>query len=310
MREWLLKDEEKNKVGRPRLAKEEALKKAKISIALSLVLCLVLSFYFVSTLMGTSPLKLAYHLTLEKAFGAIENKDGFIVNYKYDNDSNYIMEINVPKSVDKYSGSYKYWLYEMKGNSWKEKETGEFEKGTNDFKIKIKSLKNKNKTYKIKLQIINASKIDKSYAPAGWNFNEALENSNMYAYKVFTVKGYYSPVTLEEIKEAKKNENKITISTTREDPRTFILNLPTDNTYNVNITYTDASSKTNELVNEENVSGIKNYSIPSLNRSTLVTFKIYGDNVSKLKLSNWEEDKDKNGNYITNTYVLKPENTY
>ena len=32
MREWLLKDEEKNPIGRPKLAREDVLKKAKASI--------------------------------------------------------------------------------------------------------------------------------------------------------------------------------------------------------------------------------------------------------------------------------------
>ena len=41
MKEWLLKDE-KNKVGRPKLANDEVLKKAKISIAIGLIISFIL----------------------------------------------------------------------------------------------------------------------------------------------------------------------------------------------------------------------------------------------------------------------------
>ena len=57
-------------------------------------------------------------------------------------------------------------MTEDKGNTQEEKETKEIEKGTKNFRIKINSLKNENKTWKIKLQIINASKISETYEPA------------------------------------------------------------------------------------------------------------------------------------------------
>lgn len=310
MKEWLLK-EEKNKVGRPKLANEDILKKARISIVLSLLLCFLLTFSFVSILKETSPIDLAYHLTFEKIFGAIENKNGFIVKYKYNNDSNYVIDFSVSSSVDSYSGNYKYTLYEMNGNNWKEKETKEFEKGTDSFKVTVDSLKNQNKTWKIKLQITNASKITESYAPSGWSFVNAKENENMYAYKIFTVKGYYSPVMLDEIKEAKKSPEKITVETKKNTPRSFILNLPKDNSYDVKVSYTDVNSKNIILSNDKGINDTKIYSVPNLNKSTLVTFKIYSSNISDLKLSNWKEEIDKNEKtYITNTYVLKPENAY
>lgn len=310
MRDWLLKDE-KAKVGRPKLANEEVLKKAKVSIALSLLVCFIMTFSFMSTLKGVSPFTLAYHLTLEKMFGALENKNGFIVKTTYDKDSNYVMEFSIPENVDRYSGSYKYTLYEMNGNSWIEKETKEIEKGTTNFKINIKSLKNKSKTWKIKFQIVNGSKIKESYAPFGWTFVDAEDNANMYAYKIFTVKGYYSPVSLDEIKESKKNKDKVTIITKKEDPRQFTLNLPSNNTYNVSVKYTDANAKKVLLADDKDVSGRKTYSIPNMNRITQVTFKIYSSNLDGIKLSNWKKETDKKGNsYITNTYVLKPEQTY
>ena len=79
MKEWLLKDE-KNKVGRPRLANDEVLKKAKISIAIGLIISFILMFSFFSILKGTTPTKYAYSLTLEKLFGELTNKNGFIVS--------------------------------------------------------------------------------------------------------------------------------------------------------------------------------------------------------------------------------------
>lgn len=310
MKQWLLKDE-KNKVGRPKLANEEVIKKAKMTLCFSLFLCVLLCFYFAGEVTGKDPLKLAYSVSLEKVFGAIENKNGFVVKENYNKNNDYVMEINVPSSVDNYSGSYKYTLYEMKNDSWEEKETKEIKEGTSSFKIVINSLKNKNKTWKIKLQIINGSKIEKSYAPYGWNFVDAEENENMYTYKVFTVKGYYSPIEQGEIKEANKSDNKVTLNTKKNEPRSFILNLPSDNTYDVVVKYTDVNSKSITLANDKNITESKVYSIPNLDRTTLVTFKVYGDNIKKLKLSNWKAETDSKGNtYITNTYILKPEKAY
>lgn len=310
MKDWLLK-EEKNKVGRPKLADENVLKKAKMSIFFSILLCVFLSFYFYCNIKGEQPLKFAYHLTLEKVFGAIENKDGFIVSYKYDNDYNYVMEFNVPSSVSNYSGSYKYTLYEMDKNTWKEKETKEFDRNTKSFKINVKSLKNQNKTWKIKLQIVNASSIKKSYAPAGWSFVDSDKNSDMYTYKVFTVKGYYSPVSLNELKEAKKSKDKISVDTKKNDPRCFVINLPANETYDIKIKYTDLNNKSIILSDDKVVTGTKTYKVPNLDRTSLVTIDVYNSKISSLKLSNWKEKTDKGGNtYITNTYVLKPEAAY
>lgn len=309
MKEWLLKDEKK-KVGRPKLASDDVLKKAKISMSVSLVICFILMISFFGILKGTSPARLAYSLTFEKIFGALENKNGLLVNDYYDSDDNYVMEFKVPDVVYNYSGSYKYTLYELNNNEWKEKENKSFDNKTRNFKIKINSVKNQNKTWKIKLQIINASNIKKSYAPSSWYFNDAEKSKDMYAYKVFTVKGYYSPVTNEEIKLANKNLDKITIETKKADPRTFILNLPNE-TYNVVVKYTDASSKEVLLSYDKNVTGTLKYNIPGLKRSTKVSFKVYGPDVNKQKLFNWKYiENSKKGDYITNTYILKPENTY
>ena len=311
MREWLLKDEEKNPVGRPKLAREDVLKKAKASIYISIAICIMLSVCFFAEMKNEDPLKFTYHLTFEKLFGAIENKNGFIAKESYDKESNFVMDISIPSSVNRYSGNYKYTLYEMNGNSWKEKETKEIEKGTKNFRIKINSLKNENKTWKIKLQIINASKISETYEPAGWSFVKSDKNEEMYAYKVFTVKGYYSPVSLNEIKEEKKIKDKISVMTNKNEPRKFILLLPTNNTYDVKVTYTDVSGKKVILKEDDDISGKVSYDIPNINKSTLVTFKISGFNVSNIKLSNWKEETEKSGDkVIKGTYVLKPERAY
>lgn len=306
MKEWLLKDE-KNKVGRPRLANDEVLKKAKISIAIGLIISFVLMFSFFSILKGTTPTKYAYSLTLEKLFGELTNKNGFIVSDYYDKNDDYVMEFKVPDVIYNYSGSYKYTLYELNNNEWKEKDSKTIDKEERSFKIKVKSLKNQNKTWKIKLQIINATNIKEAYNPSSWQFNDSKNTKDMYTYKVFTVKGYYSPVLKEELKEAKKSNNKITIDTKKEDPRSFIVNL-NDGVYKVVVKYTDTASKEVLLANDKEVSGIKEYVIPGLDRSTKVVFKIYGEDVKNRKLSNWQYQESKG--YITNSYVLKPEKAY
>ena len=140
---------------------------------------------------------------------------------------------------------------------------------------------------------------------------DSSKSEDKYAYKIFTVKGYYSPVTKEEIKEAKNNKDKISVSTNKNEPRKFILSLPTNNIYDVKVTYTDVSGKSVVLKEDSDITGNISYNIPNINRSSLVTFKVSGFNTSRLKLSSWKEETDKNGDeMIKGTYVLKPERAY
>lgn len=304
MKEWLLKDDDKYKVGRPKLADNSALKRARISIGISLCLCFILFLSFVGTIKKISPVKLAYSITFEKMFGALENKNGFITKESYDKNDNYVMEIKTSDKVDSYQGSYKYTLYRLVNNEWKEYKSKQIKKGTKSFKVRVKSLKNKNVTWKIKLQITNASYIDKSYAPGGWQFTDSDDATQKYASYIFTVKGYYSPVTLNEIKEAKKSTNKITIETKKGSPRTFILKTPEE--VKVQVTYTDSSKKIK--LKTKTVATTSEFKIPNLSRLSQVTFKVYGNNLDTKKLSNWTLSDD--NTYITNTYLLKPENAY
>lgn len=303
MKEWLLKDE-KLKVGRPRLADSKVIKKAKILICISAVIVFFLCFSFFSVLKGTTPINLAKELVASKFEGVLTNKNGFLVKEYYNNNSDYIIEVKVPDVIYNYSGSYTYTLYEQDGDKLKKKQEKTIDNKIRNFKIKIKSLKNENKTYLIRLQITNAAKITENYAPITWGFVSAEKNEDMYAYKTFTVKGYYSPVTNDEIKETKENENKITVTTNKNDPRCFVLNLP-QAVSKVKVTYTDSSKKEIVLANDNNVIGKKTYCVPNQNRLSKVTFKIYTNN-NDLKLSNWEAKND----YITNTYILKPEAAY
>ena len=117
MREWLLKEEEKNKVGRPRLADNDAISTAKKLVYLGFIMVIILSFSFICVLKGESPQKILYNMTLEKVFGALENKDGFIVSNYYDKNYDYIIDVKVPLSVRKYQGNYKYTLYKSEKNS-------------------------------------------------------------------------------------------------------------------------------------------------------------------------------------------------
>ena len=304
MKEWLLKEDDKYKVGRPKLANSRALKTAHISIGVSLCLCFILFLSFIANIKGESPLNLAYKISFEKMFGAIENKNGFIAKEYYDKNSNYVMELKTSNKVDSYQASYKYTLYRLSNNEWKEYKTKEIKKGTKSFKIKIASLKNKNVTWKIKLQVVNGSYVDKSFAPGGWQFTDSKENDQKYASYVFTVKGYYSPITLSEVKEAKKNTDKIRIETNKNNPRIFIFKTPVE--VKVQVTYTDSSKKIKMkpvvVTNEEQ------FKIPNLSRLSQVTFKVYGSNLDNKKLSNWTLSED--NTYIANTYLLKPESAY
>ena len=110
MKNWLLKEEEKGKVGRPRLADDAMVKKAYILIAFCLVTCFILGFSFICIMRNVKPLEYAYSLTFEKLIGTIQNKNGFIVNESYDKENNFVMEIKTTPTVDSHSGGYKYVL--------------------------------------------------------------------------------------------------------------------------------------------------------------------------------------------------------
>lgn len=304
MKEWLLK-EEKNKVGRPRLADEKVLKKAKLLLAFSVLFTFFLCFSFFSVLNGSTPSEYAKELLSAKLQGVIEKKDAFLVNEYYNDNHNYVINFKITDVIYAYSGSYVITIYELENNDWKESQTKEFDAEERDFKVVVKSLKNENKTYKIKFQIKNASSITRSYAPYGWSFVNGDTNEDKYAYKTFTVKGYYSPVSLDEINEAKESNNKITVTTTKKEPRCFIVSLPSGE-FKINVKYTDDSDKKILLESDSSLTGEKTYCVPNQNKSSNVTFKIYADNVKKLKLSNWQDGDG----YITNTYLLKPQAAY
>lgn len=303
MKEWLLSDDAKNKVGRPKLADNSILNKAKISICVCFLICIVLSISFVGVIRDESPLKLLYSVTFEKVFGTIENKNGFLVN-EYYKDNDYVMEVKPSSNVESYQGNYKYTLYKLADNQWVEEENKTIKKGTKSFKINIKSACNKNVTWKIKLQITNGSKIQKSFAPASWQFVDSEDQYSKYAYKVFTVKGYYSPIPNDELKIAKKNNNKITINTKKNNPRTFIINTPIK--VKLKVSYTDLN-KTIKLKSIE-ITDKGKITIPNLSKISNVTFKIYADDVDRYKLDNWSLSENKT--HITNTYLLKPEAAY
>lgn len=312
MKGKLLK-EEKAKVGRPKLAEENAIKKAKISIAFCFLLCLFLVLSFICQLSGESFNDFVYKLSFNKLTGMGNNPNGFIEKSYYDSSYNYVMEIKIPDSVDRYSGSYKYTTYYLKGNDWVKDKTENIEKGTRNIKLKLDSKKNENITWKIKFQIVNGAKIKESYAPYSWKFVDAKNASDKYVYKIFTVKGYYSPVTISEIKEANKNKKKLNVTTDKKDPRTLNVNLP-DGNYDVLVKYTDITGKDDVLAKDKNVSKKVSYKIPSLDRSTKVTIMVYSSDKKSLEkniLSNWKIKSDKNkASYATNYYVVKPEKSY
>lgn len=314
MIEKLLKEEEKNKVGRPKLADSYDIKKAKVYLFINLLSCFILIFLLISTIKGLSPLNYAFNLTIGKLTGKTLNEDAFMVKEYYDEDSNFVMNINT-NNIDKYSGSYKYTTYYLKNNKWLKKETKDIERGKRNIKIKIESKENENVTWKIKFQIVNASSIKKSYAPFLWNFQDAKKNIDKYAYKVFTVKGYYSPITLNEIKEYKKDKNKIGVYTTKKEPRIFNINLP-NGKYDIKIVYTDLNGKEVVLANDKEKENKASYKIPNIERSTKVTIKVISDinnkdEFNKMVLSNWKVDKSKNNNYYAiNSYIVKPEKSY
>ena len=111
MREWLLKDYEKSKVGRPKLAREDVLRKAEISIILSFIVCAVMTFIFVCDIKGLKPLNVLYKTTIQRLTASSSNTTGFIVREKYNSSNDYIMELTPSNKIKSYEGKYKYILY-------------------------------------------------------------------------------------------------------------------------------------------------------------------------------------------------------
>lgn len=312
MREWLLKDYEKAKVGRPKLANEEVLRKAYISIILSFIVCVVMIFIFVCNIKGLKPLNVLYKNTIQRLTASSSNTTGFIVKEKYNSSSDYIMELTPSNKIKSYDGKYKYILYKLDKNNWKKIDEKIVDKKDDKIKIKVESLKNTNATYKVSLYILDSKKITRSFEPFSWKYVDSKKDSEKHAYKVFTVKGFYSPVPNDEIKEAKKSkDNKIIVYTNKDDSRKFYVNVP-NGTYKINVKYTDDEEKEILLKKDENMTGITSFIVPSTNKLSKVTIKIWQDsNIEKLKLSNWTLKKDKqNNDYITNTYLLKPSAKY
>ena len=117
MREWLLKDE-KAKVGRPKLADTQIKRRAIILLLICLLACFILSFCFICTIKQVEPIDYAIELSKSKLSGLIKNKEGFYITEKY-KDNNYIINVKVPNTVSRYSGNYKYTLYELKKDKYK-----------------------------------------------------------------------------------------------------------------------------------------------------------------------------------------------
>ena len=300
MIEWLLK-EEKAKVGRPKLADSEVVNKAKKILVISFISCALLIFGFICSYQNVSPLTYLHHLTLERYTGSIYNNAGFNIKEYYNNDNDLIIDFKLGELSKK--ANYKYEIYKLVNNEWKKYETKSINSSKN-FKIKFESLKNKNQTFKVNLYVSSSSNIDKSYIPFSWELINTASNKKLAAYKVFTVKGYYSPVSLSEEKNATKNPNSISVLTDKNKPRSFKLDLK-GGKYKVIVKYTDDTGKkvvlSNSVVNDKKV-----YTIPKVNKLSEVTFTIYGDDVTSKSLDNWTTGSG----YIENTYLLKPEGSY
>ena len=304
MIEWLLKDE-KAKVGRPKLALDDTLKKARLLIIVSILASFVLFFCFISEAKGIPPYKYAYHLTFEKLFGSVKNYNGFNVSEYYDNNKNFVLKFKTGELTDN-NLEYKYIIYELKNNNWKKIYEKKVNKGVESFEINLKSKKNKNRTFKINMYVKGNGSVNSSFMPYGWEKTKSKNDKELISYKIVTVKGYYSPVSISEINDKKE----IHIDTPRNNPRKFILKL--NGTYKVLVKYTDETGKY-VLLSNKKATDKANYLIPRLNKVSNVVFKIYGDKniLEKNMPDNWRLNTDKKGNtYITNTYVLKPDSTY
>lgn len=309
MIEWLLKEEEKNKVGRPRLASEKRKKIATVMAISGILIVIVLSINFISMIKGKSFVEIVNSIPIKALKSVVKNKNGFVVTKKYTY-STYEMTI-LTDNVSNYSGNYKYTLYKLSKGKYKEIKSETFDNSYEKFNVVIDRIVNKNENYKIKLEILNGSSINDSFAPVGWQYVNSNKNNKVYAYYIFTVKAKYNPITRNEIKESKKKKNKIFVRTSDNNPRKFIIDCK-DVICDITVFYTGNDGKKTQLISKENKTNEIIFAVPSVYKTSLVTVNIKSqEDLKKLKLSNWKLKKDKNKiNYITNSYLLKPESAY
>ena len=107
MIEWLLKDEQKAKVGRPKLADSSVLKKAGISITLCFLTCIVMGFMFVCNVKNLKPKDVLYSITIQKLEASVGTSDTFVVKQKYNSSFDYVIYITPSGKIKKYNGNYK-----------------------------------------------------------------------------------------------------------------------------------------------------------------------------------------------------------
>lgn len=311
LRDWLLKDDDKNKVGRPKLATQKLINKSRIMVGLALLVACILFFSFLCIIKKENPLAIVYSNTLEKVIGPINKKDSFKVKEYYNKNNDYVMSVHVPSSIRKYNASYKYTTYYLEKNKWKKDDEKVIDAYDDDFKIIFKTRMNKNITRKVKLELVGYEKEVKDYSPYNWKF---INDEKTYAYKIFTTKGYYSPVLNTEIKEHSKD--KVYVVTNKDNPRNLIIKMPSDLTYSYKASYTDNKGTITDLDKKDNVTAFSVISVPDIERFTNVKIKIWidgydSDMLKDIKLSNWEIKTDSYGNsYITNTYLVKPKTAY
>lgn len=316
MRDWLLKDDTKNKVGRPKLATEKLIFKSKIMIVVSLLLAALLFFSFICDVKNENPVEVIYYDTLVKFFGPIENKNGFSVKEKYDENHDYVMTFKIPSSIRKYNASYKYTTYYLKNNEWVKNSEEVIDTYEDDFKINFTSKRNENVTWKVKLGFVNLTSKTGDFSPGNWKFVQTKNEYSSYTYKEFTVKGYYSPINNSEYKEALKSKNKVYLTTDKKNPRKFTINMTGNENYSYKVKYTDAKGMQNDLEKKENLSGNTSFNIPNVDRTTKIEVRIWIDGYDKealndVKLFNWNVKTDSYGNnYMVNTYLVKPAAAY
>ncbi len=315
MIDWLLKeDEKKNKVGRPKLADDKLLRRSRIMLIASILVVVSLSFVFGCYVQKVSPLTTLYKMTIGKILGPINNKNGFIIKEYYNDDQDYVMNVKITNKLRNKSASYKYTTYYLNKNyKWIKYDSKTYENDTNSFNIIFESKKNKNITWKVKLQLVNASKIERDYTPYDWSFNSSSTIENNYAYKMLTVKGYYSPVPYSEIK--KQNDEKVYVYTTKNNPR--VLNIKAPSSFVAKIKYNNAIEKEDYVETKKSNNNDETYfKIPNMNATTNVKVYVWVDGYDKsdlksVKLDNWETKIDSNGNYyITNSYMVIPSKAY
>ncbi|HOZ53825.1 MAG TPA: Ig-like domain-containing protein [Bacilli bacterium] len=259
IKEWLT-PKEKNKIGRPKLARKELIKAVKVEIVMAFVLCATLVLSGTSFLTGKSPLELLGLNNQNKYFGSVTyqavtaKKDRFVVA-DGTNTQNVCHKIYIPTNTGK---NWRIHVYYKKTGASSYKNHMIKYQYTNDKSKEVcfKKQKSNKETYRIlvKWTTNTSSDIAKgtsgSWEPTGWSYNSDIG----WAYKDYTIDWSKVTTTVVQAKSISLNRNSISIKVG--EKYSLKATIKPNDTNSKTVTWSSSNKSIVSVING-NITGIK-----------------------------------------------------